>query len=110
MAASTYTVTKLGESRTGQDRVLYYNYNITAAGSDGAPCDASMFGLKRIREVEILGQEVGGYVHQFIPDAQGARYCGDGDIISYESDDAVDPLDANVGDDVGEVRVKIVGY
>lgn len=111
MAEHTATLTKCRDEVWGNQKVKFFRIDITFAGSDGYTIAASSIGLRRIREVMILGvQENGGYVMRFVPTTLAGDDCGDGKLRVYQSDDAVDPLDEVTSGDLGEFRFAVFGY
>lgn len=108
MAAHTATLTKLDEQIRGDRRIIDYVIDITAAGADGYPLDASTLGYRRITAfLGCMGQENGGYVLQYVPDSRTLEYIGDGDLFVYEAgvDDAA--LDEVETGDLGEFRFRL---
>lgn len=119
MAAATASFYRLREERMGRLRVLFLAVDVTSGGADGVGLTAGSGELTDVSEivwVNISGAcETGGYVCKYVVDAEatadgrGSGSVGDGDLIWYESDDAVDPLDATT-DAVGVEYIQVYCY
>lgn len=108
MAASTATLTKVAESIRGTRRVIDYVINITSAGADGYPLNASTLGYRRITAFEGgSALENGGYVLQYVPDSRTLEYLGDGDLFVYEAGADAAALDEVESGDLGEFRFRL---
>jgi hypothetical protein len=109
--ALTYTLTKVSEERIGRLRSKRYRIDITEYATGGVAVTAATFGLRRIKEVKVLGSlENLGWVMQYIPTTLGPD-TGDGSLKVVGSDDAsAATLDEIGAVDAGEFRIEVLGY
>lgn len=109
MAAHTATLTKVGVDQIrGNRRIQEYVIDITAAGADGYPLDAATLGVQAICAfLGCMGQENGGYVLQYVPDARTGEFVGDGDLFVYEAGADAAALDEVETGDLGEFRFRL---